>query len=151
MKKSGITAFAASIVLTIVGIALHGDFQYLFELQLLFLIGLLAVLVVAYLNTRHTLKVSGGRDRLCLQFVQILTSCLVCMGLLLTLIALAKTAYCLRRWDNPRSLGTLAISLLPFLYCLAFAEVVCPLLSHHFGCRVERHEQALSEDKPGPT
>jgi hypothetical protein len=141
MKRSGIIALAAGVVLTILGIALGGDFRSLFQLQLLFAIGLLAVLLVAYLNTRHELRISGGRDRLCLQFVQILTSCLVCIGLLLTLISLAKTAWCMRRWGDPHSVGTLAVSLLPFLYCLAFAELACPLLSHHFGCRVERHER----------
>ena len=73
------------------------------------------------------------------------TSCLVCMGLLLTLISLAKTAYCARWVSDPRNLGTFAVSFLPFLYCLAFAEIVCPVLSHHFGCRVERHKQAASD------
>ena len=151
MKKSGIIALAASVVLTTLAIALRGDFHSLIELQLFFLIGLLAVLLVAYLNTRHELRVSGGRDRLCLQFVHILASCLVCMGLLLTLIALAKTAYCARWGSDPRNLGTFAVSFLPFLYCLAFAEIVCPVLSHHFGCRVERAEQAEPETNSNAT
>jgi hypothetical protein len=150
MKRSGIIALAASVVLTILGIALGGDFHSLFELQLFFLIGLLAILLVAYLNTRHELRISGGRDRLCLQFVHILASCLVCMGLLLTLIALAKAAFCARRFSAPHSLGTFAVSLLPFLYCLAFAEIACPVLSRHFGCRVERAEHAASDTDSAP-
>ena len=154
MKRSGIVALGGSAVLTILSIALHGDFHSLIDLQPFFLIGLLAVLLVAFLNTRHELRVSGSGDRLCLQFVDILASCLVCIGLLLSLIALVKAAYCAWRFSDPRNLGTVVVSLLPFLYCLAIAELLCPVLSHHFGCRVERHERqehAASDANSNPT
>jgi hypothetical protein len=147
MKRSGIVILALSLVATIVGVVLHGDFFLLINLQPYFLIGLLAVLLVAILNTRRELASSGRRDRLCLQFIHILAASVVCLGLLLTLIGLAKTVWCARHFRlDP---GSITVSLLPFLYCLAIGEVACPALSQHFGSRVERAEQPPSDNATG--
>lgn len=132
-----------AIVLTLLAIVLGGDFWLLIDVQPFFFFGLVAVLLVAYLNTRQEPSTTAGRDRLCLQFVTVLTSCVVCLGLLLTLIALAKAVWCVSHLRP--NVGDIAVSLLPFVYCLAIAEVACPLLSHHFGCRIERAEQAASK------
>ncbi len=141
MKRSGVIALAASGALTLLALILGGHLWLLINIQPYFLIGLLAVLLVAYLNTRRELASSGGRDRLLLHFINVLASCIVCLGLLLTLIILARTAFC-TRFHNPTVWGDLVVALLPFLYCLAIAEVACPALSHYFVCRVERAEQA---------
>lgn len=141
MKRSGIIALAASGALTLLAIILGGRLWLLISIQPYFLIGLLAVLLVAFLNTRRELVSSAGRHRLCLQFVSILASCIVCLGLLLTLIILARTVFC-TRYHNPAVWGNLVVALLPFVYCFAIAEVACPALSRYFICRVERAEQA---------
>ena len=144
MKRSGIVILALSAVFTIVGLALGGDFFFFLKLQWYYLIGFVAVLLVAFLNTRHELASSGGRDRLCLRFAQGLASCAVCIGLLVTIIGLVHTIWCIRHLAA-RGVGDILVSLLPLLYCLTIAEVVCPALCRHFGCRVERADQAKSE------
>ena len=146
MKRSGIIALAASGALTVLAVVLGGHFGLLIDVQPYFLIGLLAVLLVAFLNTRRELASSAGRHRLCLQFISILASCIVCLGLLLTLIILARAVFC-TRFRNPTVWGDLVVGLLPFLYCLAIAEVACPALSHYFGCRIKRAEQAKPDAK----
>lgn len=138
MRRSAVVSVGLSAVLTIVAFALGGDLWLLLGVQPFFLIGLVAVLLVAYINTRHELPTSTSRDRLCFQFVTVLTSCVVCLGLLLTLIALVNAVWCVRHLQP--NVGDIAMSLLPFVYCLAIAEVVCPLLAHHFGCRIDRAE-----------
>jgi hypothetical protein len=143
MKRSAIIILALSAVVTLLGIILHGDFLLLIDLQPYFLIGLVAVLLVAFLNTRRELASSARRDRLCLQFIHILAACLVCIGLLLSLIGLAKTIWCASHFRLDA--GNIAVSLLPLLYCLAIAEIACPALANHFGCRIERAEQAKPE------
>jgi uncharacterized sodium:solute symporter family permease YidK len=149
MKRSAIVILALSAVVTLLGIVLHGDFSLLVSLQPYFLIGLVAVLLVAFLNTRRELASSARRDRLCLQFVHILAACVVCIGLLLTLIGLVKAIWCARHLrPDP---GDIAVSLLPFLYCLVIAEVACPALAHYLDCRIERAEQAKPEANSNTT
>ncbi len=149
MKKSGIVIVALSVVLTIVAVTLGGRFRLLINLQPYLLIGLVAVLLVAILNTRRELASSSGRDRLCLRFIHWLASCAVCIGLLVTVIVLVDTVWCARhlRLDP----GNLVVSFLPLLYCLVIAEVLCPALSNRFACRIERAEQAASDANSNST
>ena len=143
MKRSGIAILALSAALTVLALALGGDFVLFIRLQWYYLLPFVAILLVALLNTWHELAASGGRDRLCLRFVQGLASCAVCIGLLVTLLSMARTIWCIRHLRA--GVGDVAVSLLPLLYCLVIAEVVCPVLSNHFGCRVDRADQAHSQ------
>jgi hypothetical protein len=146
MKRSGIAILALSAALTVLALALGGDFVLFIRLQWYYLLPFVAILLVALLNTWHELAASGGRDRLCLRFVQGLASCAVCIGLLVTLLGLARTIWCIRHLRA--GVGDVAVSLLPLLYCLVIAEVVCPVLSNHFGCRVDRADQARPDAAP---
>jgi purine-cytosine permease-like protein len=146
MKRSGTVIFALSVIFTILALVLGGDFSLFLRLLSYYLIGFIAVLLVAFLNTRRELASSGGRDRLCLRFAQGLASCAVCIGLLVTVIGLVYTIGCiLPLRPGIAGVGNIAVSLLPLLYCLTIAEVVCPVLCSHFGCRVERANQAKSK------
>ncbi len=144
MKRSGIVILALSVIFTVLALALGGDFSLFLRLLSYYLIGFLAVLFVAFLNTRHELTSSGGRDRLCLRFAQGLASCAVCIGLLVTIIGLVHTIWCIRHLAA-RGIGDIVVSLLPLLYCLTIAEVVCPALCRHFACRVERADRTKPE------
>lgn len=144
MKRSGAVILVLSVIFTVLALVLGGDFSLFLRLLSYYLIGFLAVLFVAFLNTRHELASSGGRDRLCLRFAQGLGSCAVCIGLLVTIIGLVLTIGCIRHLAM-RGVGNIVVSVLPLLYCLTIAEVVCPVLCSHFGCRVERANQGKSE------
>ncbi|MBN1919098.1 MAG: hypothetical protein JW889_14425 [Verrucomicrobia bacterium] len=152
MRRSTVVSLGLAIVLTVLAFSLGGDPWLLLDVQPYFLIGLVAVLLVAYLNTRREFPGSGGRDRFCLSVITVLASCIVCLGLLLTLIALVKAVWCVRHFrpnvsDLQPNVGDIAMSLLPFVYCLAIAEVACPALARYFDCRIERAEQAASGNK----
>jgi len=106
----------------------------------------LAILVVAYLSTRGEVAASSKRDRFCLHFVQGVAACVVCIGLLVTLIGLVGAVACLRLLKT--GVGDLVVSVLPLLYCLVIAEIICPVLCKHFGCRVERAEKQGPNAEP---
>ena len=149
MKRSGIIILALSAAFTVLAVALGGRFRLFLNLQSYFLIGLFAILVVAYLSTRGEVAAASKRDRFCLHFVQGLAACVVCIGLLVTLIGLAYAVSCLRLLKT--GVGDLVVSMLPLLYCLVIAEIICPVLCKYFGCRVERAEKQEPDAEPNET
>jgi len=149
VKKAGIILVVLSVVLTVVALAIGGNFRLFWDLQWLYLLGALAVLVLAFVGARQELSSESGGHRLFLSFVHGLAATAVCIGLLITFIGLFRTMYYARhiRLSVGDIVGDIIVSLLPLLYGLTIAEVICPVVSHRLGARISRAEQAASEPK----
>jgi len=143
VKRSGIILVVLSVVLTVLALAIGGNFRLFWDLQWYYLVGALAVLGLAFVGARQELSSASGGHRLVLSFVHGLAATAVCIGLLITFIGLFRTMYYVRHVRV--SVGDIVVSLLPLLYGVTIAEVICPVLSHRLGSRIERAEQAALE------